>query len=455
MATLSPGSARAVRPTLRGWAVLVTAIAVLIVATMLDRREGLYLSAFLLLLFMGSVVYVQAHKPKLSAVRSFSPSSVMVGEPAVVHTRVQSKGNLDTIALWSEQVPFVFGRPPRGELPQGRWVRGRGYATDLEYELRSGHRGRYPVGPLWVTHADPFGLVQAERAIAGTRQISITPRVTLLPNAGLKGASGDGVRHELNHFAVQRADELIAREYRTGDSLRRVHWRQTARRGELMVRQEERQGDPEAAVLLDTSLAGRGDASGAVTEAHFERMVELAASLGVHLLDAGYQVWLVETVTDAVPAVDGTTPFSISGFEPGAASALLDTLAETQRWPAPDGYDVTAGLGPVIRRAGKVMPVFAILGQVSPLGARRLAGMKINADPAVAFFVPGQNPAKNEQPLGLQALGDAGWRTAAFSEHTTVLDAWSRAAFGATPAQAAFSAQPAPPARRGQGHVGH
>jgi hypothetical protein len=423
--------------------VLITAAIVLVAATAIDRREGLYLSIFLLLLFAGSVIYVQAHKPSLSAVRTFSPSSVMVGEPAVVRTRVQSKSNLETVALWSEQVPFVFGRPPRGELPSGRWVRGRGYATDLEYELRSNHRGRYPVGPLWVTSGDPFGLVQAERAIAGTRELSITPRVTLLPAAGLKDASGDGVRHELNHFAVQRADELIAREYRTGDSLRRVHWRQTARRGELMVRQEERQGDPEATLLLDTSLAGRGVESGATTEAHFERMVELTASLGVHLLDAGYQVWLVETVTDAVPHVPGTTPFATSQFEPGAAAALLDTLAETRRWPVPDDYDVTAGLGPVIRRTGTVMPVFAVLGQVSALGARRLAAMKINADPAVAFFVPAEHRARDGQPLDLQALSDAGWRTASFSENTPVLEAWSRAAFG-TSAQMP---------RTGRGHV--
>ncbi|MFU8947080.1 DUF58 domain-containing protein [Mycetocola zhadangensis] len=422
---------------------LVTATVVLLAATAIDRREGLYLSAFLLLLFAGSVVYVQAHKPRLSAVRSFSPSSVMVGEPATVRTRVQSKTDLDTIALWSEQVPFVFGRQPRGELPQGRWVRGRGYATDLEYELRSGHRGRYPIGPLWVTHGDPFGLVQAERAIAGTREISITPRVTILPNAGLRDASGDGVRHELNHFAVQRADELIAREYRTGDSLRRVHWRQTARRGELMVRQEERQGDPEAALLLDTSIAARGSASGATSEAHFERMVELAASLGVHLLEAGYQVWLIETVTDAVPTVAGTTPFTISHFEPGAASALLDTLAETRQRPVPADYDVTAGLGPVIRRTGTVLPVFAVLGQVSPLGARRLAGMKINADPAVAFFVPAEHRGSDE-PIDVQSLGDAGWRTALFSEHTPVSEAWSRAAFGTAAEQ---------PRERGRGRV--
>ncbi|AWB86759.1 hypothetical protein C3E77_09095 [Mycetocola zhujimingii] len=435
MPTPSRGSSRAVRPTRRGWSVLLTAGAVLVGATLIDRREGLYLSAFLVLLFAGSVVYVHGHRPRLTAVRSFSPPSVMVGEPALVHTRVTSKTDLETVTVWTEQVPAAFGRTPTGELPRGRWQPGRGYSADLEYELRSSRRGRYPIGPLWVTHGDPFGLVVAERAIAGSREISITPRVSVLANAGLANASGDGVRHELNHFAAHRADELIAREYRTGDSLRRVHWSQTARRGELMVRQEERQGDPEAAIVLDTALAGRGEANGATSDAHFERMVELAASLGVHLLDAGYQLSLIESATDAVSNADGASPYRISRFEPGAAPALLDTLAETQRHPVRDGYDATAGLGTVIRRTGKVMPVFAVLGHVSPTGARRLAAMKINAAPAVAFITQDERQLRNADSTEAQVLGDAGWRTAQLTERTPVVEAWSLVAFGAAGGQ--------------------
>ena len=40
-----------------------------------------------------------------------------------------------------------------------------------------------------------------------------------------------------------------------------------------------------------------------------ERMVELTASLGIHLLDAGYVVSLVESATDAIPFADGTVPY--------------------------------------------------------------------------------------------------------------------------------------------------
>lgn len=430
MRTPKPGRFRAVRPTARGWGVILVAIGLLVAATVIDRREGLFLFLFLILLFTGSAVYVRTHRPRLTAVRAFSPGSVAVGESAIVHTVVQSKDpDVTAIASWHDGVPQVFSRAPKGELPRRMSGSGRGYRAVLEYSLRSSHRGRFWIGPFRVTHGDPFGLVTTERRIADPQPFTVTPRVTQLADAGLRSSSGDGAQHELNHLATQRADELIAREYRPGDPLRRVHWRQTARRGEIMVRQEEQEGDPEAVLLLDTAIPAKNQAAGAVSDNHFERMVELTASLGVHLLDAGYVVSFVETATDAVPFADGTVPYRISRFASGDTGGLLDALAETERFPVSDLYDVSVGLRPVIRRTGKVMPVFAVLGRLSPLGARRLASTKVNADPAVVFLTRA-DPAARTAFDEVRTLADAGWRAASIDEHTSVENAWTRVAFG-------------------------
>ncbi|MBG6239928.1 hypothetical protein IWX78_002918 [Mycetocola sp. CAN_C7] len=428
---------RAVRPTVRGWTVIVVASGLLVAATVIDRREGLFFFLFLILLFAGSAVYVRTHRPRLTATRSFTPGSVSVGEPALVRTVVETRDeDVAAINSWRDEVPPVFARVPNGDLPRRPPGSVRGYRGVLEYELRSSHRGRFAIGPFRVTHGDPFGLVTTERRIAGPQVFTVTPRVTNLIDAGLRSSSGDGAKHELNHLATQRADELIAREYRPGDPLRRVHWRQTARRGELMVRQEEQEGDPEAVLLLDTAIPAKNLAAGAVSAEHFERMVELTASLGVHLLDAGYVVSFVETATDAVPFADGTVPYRISRFAPGDTGGLLDALADTERFPVSDLYDASVGLSPVIRRTGKVMPVFAVLGRLSPLGARRLVSSKVNADPAVAFLTGGRAAARPGFDE-IRTLSDAGWRTALFDEHTSVADAWSRVAFGNSAAAAA------------------
>jgi hypothetical protein len=411
--------------------VLLVATVLLLAATAIDRREGLFLFIFLILLFTGSAVYVRTHRPRLTATRTFSPASVSVGETALVRTIVETRdADISALASWRDDVPPMFDGVPSGELPRRLLGSVRGYRAVLEYELRSEHRGRFLIGPLRVTHGDPFGLVTTERRIADPQPLIVTPRVTLLSDAGLRSSSGDGAQHDLNMLATQRADELIAREYRAGDPLRRVHWRQTARRGELMVRQEEQEGDPEAALLLDTAFAAKNQAVGATSSAHFERMVELTASLGIHLLDAGYAVSLVETATDATPFADGTIPYRVSHFTPNDPGGLLDVLAQTERFGVSDLYDVSAGLHQVIRRAGTVMPVFAVLGRLSPLGARSLVSTKVNADPAVVFLTRTGGSKARPHFDEVRTLTDAGWRATLTDEHTSVMAAWTRVAFG-------------------------
>jgi hypothetical protein len=157
----------------------------------------------------------------------------------------------------------------------------------------------------------------------------------------------------------------------------------------------------------------------------------LTASLGVHLLDAGYAVSLVESATDAVPFADGTVPFRISRFTPSDSGGLLDVLAQTERFSVSDLYDVSAGLHPVIRRTGTVMPVFAVLGRLSPLGARGLVATKVNADPAVVFLTRAAGGAAVRPGFDeARTLADAGWRAALTDEHTSVETAWTRVAFG-------------------------
>ena len=73
---------------------------------------------------------------------------------------------------------------------------------------------------------------------------------------------GDGRQRSL---ALAGEDDVIPRGYRYGDDLRRVHWRSTARYGELMVRREEQPQRARCTVLLDTrgiAYAGRGPGLG-------------------------------------------------------------------------------------------------------------------------------------------------------------------------------------------------
>ncbi len=100
-----------------------------------------------------------------------------------------------------------------------------------------------------------------------------------MTGGGTWGGAGDSLARAA---AVSGEDDIATREYRDGDDLRRVHWRSTAKRGELMVRREEQPRQMRATVLLDARARGhRGDGPAS----SFEWAVSAAASVAVHFTD--------------------------------------------------------------------------------------------------------------------------------------------------------------------------
>ena len=141
--------------------------------------------------------------------------------------------------------------------------------------------------------ADAFGLVRLGRLVALPGTLVVPPAITPLPWTAFGGTwlKADGSR--ASTAAAAGEDDVVPRAYRDGDELRRVHWRSSARYGELMVRREEQRWRNRATLFLDTrggAHAGRGPSSS------FEYAVSAAASIGVHLAREGISG---DFVTDA------------------------------------------------------------------------------------------------------------------------------------------------------------
>ena len=134
--------------------------------------------------------------------------------------------------------------------------------------------------------------------------------------AGGHGGGGEGARRTI---AVHGEDDVSTREYRHGDDLRKVHWRATARTGELMVRLEERPWRAQATLLLDTRArahllgpAARARSAGSGPPGDdcpppdsLEWLIEAAASIGTTLARRGA---VLRTVTDAGELVPDVGP---------------------------------------------------------------------------------------------------------------------------------------------------
>lgn len=151
-------------------------------------------------------------------------------------------------------------------------------------------RGLFDWGPATVTAGDPFGFFKRVREFGGKQQILVYPPVFDLPHFQAPPANlpGEGRFRRRTHYVTPNASGI--REYAPGDAFNRIHWRSTARTGELMVKTFELDPASDIWLLLDLERrvnAGSGDDS---TE---EWGVRVAASLARHYLVQNRTVGLI------------------------------------------------------------------------------------------------------------------------------------------------------------------
>jgi uncharacterized protein (DUF58 family) len=186
------------------------------------------------------------------------------------------------------------------------------------WELRSicTRRGRFSLGPVWVTSGDPFGIFRVSRKLTDGTSVVVYPRTVLLPRFGrvpgeLPGGSLQGVRVQFNTPNVSSV-----RDYQSGDAFNRIHWPTTARTTKLMVREFELDPTADIWIVLDLNEDAH---AGFGLESTEEYAVTAAASLARHLLDQGRAVGLVSQ--------DATMP---ADRGPRQVERILEVLALVQ-----------------------------------------------------------------------------------------------------------------------------
>ena len=265
---------------------------------------------------------------RLALVRTVGPQLVTAGQPARVDLTLTNEGRTPTgMLLLEDHVPYVLGTRPRFVLKEI----GHGWRRHVSYQVRSDVRGRFEIGPMTVRVGDPFGLVELGRAFHTTVPLTVTPRTVPLPSIPLGGGWTGSGDNRPRAFALGSAEDVTVREYRQGDDLRRVHWRTSARFGDLMVRREEQPWQSRATLVLDNRLhvhRGQGIASS------LEAAVSTAASIAVHLSRRGFTVRLVTA------SGEDTAPqwhYREADLNTGP---LLEALAVVQPSPGPDGLEL-------------------------------------------------------------------------------------------------------------------
>lgn len=272
--------------TVRGRAFLASGLTSVGCGLVLLERDLVRMGLLVTALPLVATLYVAGRSHHLKIARVVSPPILTVGETAAVQVQIDNGGAPTGVLLLEEQLPYALGGRPRFVVkPMYRSAH-----ELLEYSVRPEIRGRHQLGPMQVRLREPFGMVEMRQEVPGVSDLLVTPRVTPLREIKLGGgwfASGDD---HPRSFTVGNVADVVVREYRRGDDLRRVHWRSTARMGELMVRNEEQLWQARATVVLDNrGVAHRGTGPGS----SLESAVSAAASVVVHLSSLGYRVRLI------------------------------------------------------------------------------------------------------------------------------------------------------------------
>ncbi len=118
-------------------------------------------------------------------------------------------------------------------------------------------RGRYRLGPMLIRTSDPFGLFPMERKIDATTNVVVFPQTVevwafALPSGVLSG--GDALRRRAFQVTTNAAG---VRDYAPGDSFSRIHWRSTARRNRMIVKEFELDPQTDIWIVPDMSAAAQ------------------------------------------------------------------------------------------------------------------------------------------------------------------------------------------------------
>jgi uncharacterized protein (DUF58 family) len=394
--------------TVRGRAFAAAGISAVVCAVLLGQPALTRVGVLLVALPLITAFVVGRSRYRLALVRTVQPQIVPAGQPARVRLTITNEGRTPSGALLLEDhVPYVLGSRPRFVLEGVA----HGWRRRITYQVRSDIRGQFQIGPMTVRASDPFGLVELGRAFRTTVPLTVTPRTVPLPLIPLGGGWTGSGDNRPRAFATGSAEDVTVREYRHGDDLRRVHWRSSARIGELMVRREEQPWQSRATVFLDnrvTTHRGHGIASS------LETAVSAAASIAVHLSHRGFMVRLV---TASGEDTTGAWHFRDADLNTGP---LLEALALVV--PAQQSRLDTSWLS---EPTGGGLTV-AVLGDISDPDLPVLRRMQHHTTSALALALDvGAWASVNGGNGGASALlAQQGWRSVSLGPRDRLEAAW-------------------------------
>jgi uncharacterized protein (DUF58 family) len=259
------------------------------------------------------------------SVKRFLPRAIFAGKPfeLVVRVRNCARGPVAGVVVSS------------GSTTKGRWFLPRlapGHTVSLQHRAILQRRGRATWAASYAWSGYPFGLARRRLAVVGTEQIIVFPSVGKLHRGRLQQrlrqeatALGRSQQPPRRHPTAQSEFHGL-RAFRSGDSPRWIHWRTSARCGELMVREFEDRPNEDLVLVVDLARPALPSGTDRTDEPYQsgQRLVEEAVSLAATIC----LEWCRQQGDRIVLAVAGSEPVVVQGFtSESEAIRMLEALA--------------------------------------------------------------------------------------------------------------------------------
>jgi uncharacterized protein (DUF58 family) len=332
----------------------------------------------LVLAVVAAALWVRFLKRPMTLRRRHPGGDRLAGDDVGVHLELDTEGFVPSGTLLLRERIARLGERETPLLRRHGRLRGR-------YVLRRVPRGRYPIEQTEIVIEDPFGLERTAVELPAGASILVYPRLVdvdrLFSETGARTPEG-------RRLLLRRPsgfDLHSVRDYQQGESLRRVHWPSTAKRGHLMVKELEDSPRDETAVLLD---ADASVVTGKAPDTSFELAVRAAGSIVKSHASRGRRAAL---------AVNGARPVyqRVHSFD-GDWHRALEVLAAVE----PDGHAPVANMladegGP----AARAIELTVVTSSLAPRLVERLAHRALAHHGASLVYV---DPASfTEEPRDL------------------------------------------------------
>lgn len=402
---------RGARPTLRGILLFLAGALIAVAGSAIGEPDIVWLGLFLCAMPVLGLAVVIALQPTLEYERRLDPPQLPVGDDtqAIVTLRNTNPFAATSLEL-TDAAPSSLGGGARFVVARafGRWEQA------VRHTMTTKQRGRFLVGPLTARAGDPLGLAVALLQPSGDESwLRVTPKVWTLAESprGLGvGATGEAAKQRAGQAGQ---DDVLVREHRHGDDIRRVHWRMSAKQDELMVRLEEHPWDPSALVIADTrKLAhlGQGPTSS------LEWAISAATSVSLKLAGDRYRI--------VVAGGTGTIyrPQQLVGI--AQRQPIIDAMTDVR---SSDAHELTAILedSESLEASGSLL-FFG--GRLSFRDAATLTSLALRMSRPCAILadLPAWGTSSEEHDQALRLLATSGWAVERYRPGEAFGDVWSR-----------------------------